>query len=381
MDSKLPHDMTLEILSRTSLKTFNTIVSTNKEFNKLTYNPCFLHLYKQRNSIVSGFLVQHCDRGLSYSHEFAPSQQSTDLDLGFLPRDARILATSEQGIMVFESPHLVVEDVSLASDGEYRSFDDMKMVKYEGKLALGCKARNGGWEIWVIIDRMNEEEWWEKKYVFEEKEDDMSLIRLNSFYDSGTSVVVDYDTLIHGFDHGFQSLKVFQNGNNASDLPNDAQVIVAIIIDTCSQDKVAMASCLLFATYWDFMNNIMESSLQSSEQVGATNIDLEKESSTNFFVKSINNGQGFPDCVDGRATDQNLDFSSNITPDPPHENVSEGHEPGSELVPVTYCGFPRSAQAFVEAIRNLYMPPQQISILIHDNNKAAKTHVQRVHGF
>ncbi|KAI3746117.1 hypothetical protein L6452_08539 [Arctium lappa] len=251
MDSKLPHDMTLEILSRTSLKTFNTIVSTNKEFNKLTYNPCFLHLYKQRNSIVSGFLVQHCDRGLTYSHEFAPSQQSTDLDLGFLPRDARILATSKQGIMVFESPHrkcrrlalyhvckpatnqvvalpnpktrYLTEKVAItvvgsnpfhykilrlsrwpnksmfplrvASDGEYRSFDDMKMVKYEGKLALGCKARNGGWEIWVIIDRMNEEEWWEKKYVFEEKEDDMSLIRLNSFYDSGTSVV-DYDTLV-----------------------------------------------------------------------------------------------------------------------------------------------------------------------------------------
>ncbi|KAI3735603.1 hypothetical protein L6452_15110 [Arctium lappa] len=106
-----------------------------------------------------------------------------------------------------------------------------------------------------------------------------------------------------------------------------------------------------FSQYNDSMNNSMESSLQSSEQVGATNIDLEKESSTNFFVKSINNGQGFPDCVDGRATDQNLDFSSNFTPDTPHENVSEGHEPGSELVPVTDCGFPRSAQAFVEAIK------------------------------
>ncbi|KVI04613.1 Homeodomain-like protein [Cynara cardunculus var. scolymus] len=106
-----------------------------------------------------------------------------------------------------------------------------------------------------------------------------------------------------------------------------------------------------FSQYNDSMNNSMESSLQSSEQVGATNIDLEKESSTNFFVKSINNGQGFPDCVDGRATDQNLDFPSNITPDILHENVSEGHEPGSELVPVTDCGFPRSAQAFVEAIK------------------------------
>ncbi|KAI3772782.1 hypothetical protein L6452_03975 [Arctium lappa] len=286
--------MTLEILSRTSLKTFHTIVSTNKDFNKLTYDPYFLHLYKQRNNIVSGFLVQHSDRGLSYSHEFAPSQQSADLDLGFLPRDARILATSEQGIMVFESPHrksrrlalyhvckpatnqvvalpnpktryltekvaiavvgsnpfrykilrlsrrpnksvmqrgdklystycceifdsatfawkmlddimlpydifltIVVEDVSVASDGDHIPFDDVKMVKYEGKLSLGCKARNGGWEIWVITGtRMNEEEWWEKKYAFEEKQEEMSLMRLNSFYDSETSVVVDYDTLV-----------------------------------------------------------------------------------------------------------------------------------------------------------------------------------------
>lgn len=46
-----------------------------------------------------------------------------------------------------------------------------------------------------------------------------------------------------------------------------------------------------------------------------------------------------------------MDFSSNITPDTPHENIGEGHEPGSELVPVTDCGFPRSAQAFVEAIK------------------------------
>ncbi|KAI3772780.1 hypothetical protein L6452_03973 [Arctium lappa] len=189
--------MTLEILSRTSLKTFHTIVSTNKDFNKLTYDPYFLHLYKQRNNIVSGFLVQHSDRGLSYSHEFAPSQQSADLDLGFLPRDARILATSEQGIMVFESPHFVVEDVSVASDGDHIPFDDVKMVKYEEKLALGCKARNGGWEIWVITGtRMNEEEWWEKKYAFEEKQEEMSLMHLNSFYDSETSVVVDYDTLV-----------------------------------------------------------------------------------------------------------------------------------------------------------------------------------------
>ncbi|XP_035831339.1 uncharacterized protein LOC110869272 isoform X3 [Helianthus annuus] len=102
----------------------------------------------------------------------------------------------------------------------------------------------------------------------------------------------------------------------------------------------------------DSTNICVESSVQRPEQVGATNnIDLGNEPSPNFFVKRINNGRGFSDCVDGRATNQNSDISSNITPDTPYENVSEGHEPGSELVPVTDGGFPRSAQAFVEAIK------------------------------
>ncbi|KAF5804849.1 putative transcription factor MYB family [Helianthus annuus] len=105
-----------------------------------------------------------------------------------------------------------------------------------------------------------------------------------------------------------------------------------------------------FSQYDDSTNICAESSVQRPEQVGATNnIDLGNEPSPNFFVKRINNGQGFSDCVDGRATNQqNSDISSNITPDTPYANVSEGHEPGSELVD---GGFPRSAQAFVEAIK------------------------------
>nr|GEZ70028.1 myb domain protein 4r1 [Tanacetum cinerariifolium] len=86
---------------------------------------------------------------------------------------------------------------------------------------------------------------------------------------------------------------------------------------------------------------------RSEKQVGATNnIDLGKESSPNFFVTRINNRQGFPDSVDGRAADNYM--SSNLTS---ATNVSEGHEPGSELVPAGDCGFPASAQAFVEAIK------------------------------
>nr|GEV48089.1 myb domain protein 4r1 [Tanacetum cinerariifolium] len=52
------------------------------------------------------------------------------------------------------------------------------------------------------------------------------------------------------------------------------------------------------------------------------------------------------DSVDGRAADSHI--SSNLTS---ATNVSEGHEPGSELVPAGDCGFPASAQAFVETIK------------------------------
>nr|GEW53010.1 hypothetical protein [Tanacetum cinerariifolium] len=77
---------------------------TNKELDTLTHNPYVLDLYKKRNNIVSDFLVRSMkdDRNIN---RFAPSPNTSNLDLGFLPEDARILATSEQGIIVFESPH------------------------------------------------------------------------------------------------------------------------------------------------------------------------------------------------------------------------------------------------------------------------------------
>ena len=104
MDSHLSLEMIIEILSRASLKTLDTMRCANKELDTLTYEPYVLDLYKKRNNIVSGFLVQSKQEKYNINR-FAPSPNSSSLDLGFLPRDARILATSEQGIIVFESPH------------------------------------------------------------------------------------------------------------------------------------------------------------------------------------------------------------------------------------------------------------------------------------
>ena len=51
-----------------------------------------------------GFLVNNMRRGTDYINEFAPSPLSNNIDLRFLPFNARIVASSEQGIIVFESP-------------------------------------------------------------------------------------------------------------------------------------------------------------------------------------------------------------------------------------------------------------------------------------
>ncbi|KAI3801206.1 hypothetical protein L1987_29310 [Smallanthus sonchifolius] len=103
MDSELSNEMIMEVISRTSLKTLDIMRCASKELNALTYESYLFNLYKKRNKIVSGFLIQYLKRGCLYIKEFAPSPESTSLELGFLPLNAQILATSKQGIMLFQN--------------------------------------------------------------------------------------------------------------------------------------------------------------------------------------------------------------------------------------------------------------------------------------
>ncbi|KAL4561137.1 hypothetical protein LXL04_033299 [Taraxacum kok-saghyz] len=105
MDPKFSYDTYMEIVSRTSLKTLDTMRCISKDFEKLTYDSYLLNLHKKRNNIVSGFLVLKSRNGWEYTNEFAPAPESNTLDLRFLPRNARIVASSDQGLIVFESPH------------------------------------------------------------------------------------------------------------------------------------------------------------------------------------------------------------------------------------------------------------------------------------
>lgn len=104
MESDLSFDTMIKVLSRTSLRSLDAFRCTSNAIDKLAYTSYFLDIYKQRKKIISGFLFQY----VGYSernHKFASSRYSNTLDLSFLSRNTRILATSEQGIIVFESPN------------------------------------------------------------------------------------------------------------------------------------------------------------------------------------------------------------------------------------------------------------------------------------
>nr|GEZ96835.1 hypothetical protein [Tanacetum cinerariifolium] len=104
MGSKLCEDMIMEIMLRSSLKTLNVMRCTSNDLNKLTYNTYFLDHYKKKH-FVCGCLLQNTIRGCINIQEFASSPDSNTLDLNFLPYNAKVLACSEQGIVVFNSPN------------------------------------------------------------------------------------------------------------------------------------------------------------------------------------------------------------------------------------------------------------------------------------
>ncbi|KAI7748098.1 hypothetical protein M8C21_026108 [Ambrosia artemisiifolia] len=106
MDSK---DITIEIVSRTSLRSFDAMRCTSKEINRLTYDSNIVDIHEQRNHIISGLITQRTPSSYStrYIKEFVPSCESKSLDLGFLSDDARIRASSDHGIIVLERPRIM----------------------------------------------------------------------------------------------------------------------------------------------------------------------------------------------------------------------------------------------------------------------------------
>ncbi|KAK4362027.1 hypothetical protein RND71_017268 [Anisodus tanguticus] len=98
-----------------------------------------------------------------------------------------------------------------------------------------------------------------------------------------------------------------------------------------------------FAAYDDDIEKgRKESPLDICEQVGVTYITSEKETSNNLFVERTNAEEGFPACVD-----ETIQIPEGCT------NDIEWHDSGAEttIVSVNPVRFPKSAQAFVDAIK------------------------------
>ncbi|GKA23201.1 hypothetical protein Tco_0709163 [Tanacetum coccineum] len=104
MDSKQSYNSNKEILSPASFKTLNAKRWGNA-YNYRTYDSRLVKKHKQRNNIVSGVFIQHDDHSSQPTIEFVPLLESYSLDLGFLPKDARIISSSNQGILLLETPH------------------------------------------------------------------------------------------------------------------------------------------------------------------------------------------------------------------------------------------------------------------------------------
>ncbi|KAI3700351.1 hypothetical protein L2E82_44977 [Cichorium intybus] len=99
-------NMVIEILSRSSLKTIGKLRCTSKQIQQLTYERNVVDQFRKRNTIASGYIVQQRQPISGLTTPFVPSTFSMSLELNdILPYPCTIVATSEQGLIVFESSH------------------------------------------------------------------------------------------------------------------------------------------------------------------------------------------------------------------------------------------------------------------------------------
>ncbi|CAH1449829.1 unnamed protein product [Lactuca virosa] len=98
----LDTDVFIEILSRTSLKAFHIIRCTSKHLEKLTYNSHVLDLFKGKNNVLHGVIVQQKKVWGSIERKFVSSCGSINFDIGCIPNSCTILATSLNRLILGE---------------------------------------------------------------------------------------------------------------------------------------------------------------------------------------------------------------------------------------------------------------------------------------
>ncbi|KAI3511540.1 hypothetical protein L1887_18695 [Cichorium endivia] len=239
MDSKFSDDMTMEILSRTSLNTLDALRCTSKQFGTLTYDPYFLNLYKQNNKIVSGFLIIRFSKPrpdnkyveyITYrceifdSRTWAWTQDRIRLPSYFSPYDKHPIIITRGSIYmllwnkeVFKFDAYSEKWTTFSSPTQTLIYDlhvpdaARKLVKYQGKLGFALHTPSlRSWEIWVLtVDQS-----WEQLQVV-----DMKEVRLNSLeaiYDSNTRVAWEEQTTLVFYkikgDDRISELQMYQGG-------------------------------------------------------------------------------------------------------------------------------------------------------------------------
>ncbi|CAH1421269.1 unnamed protein product [Lactuca virosa] len=96
-------DLLVEILTRTTLKTFDLLRCTCKYLEKLTYENYVVDVYKRRENVVFGFIVQQTTPWKTTQVQYAPSRGTKNLDFDMLPKGTKIVASSEYGMVLCET--------------------------------------------------------------------------------------------------------------------------------------------------------------------------------------------------------------------------------------------------------------------------------------
>ncbi|KAK9279003.1 hypothetical protein L1049_028585 [Liquidambar formosana] len=104
----------------------------------------------------------------------------------------------------------------------------------------------------------------------------------------------------------------------------------------------------------DPLKNSPEHCVQKPEQVRASSITSEKETSIDLFENRTNACEGFPDSEGVCDTTLNLDSLYDIVPGIQPSGFIEWHQSDVQklsTLPLNYSSFPKSAQAFIDAIK------------------------------
>ncbi|KAK1355182.1 putative F-box domain-containing protein [Heracleum sosnowskyi] len=92
-------DLLLEIFSRCSLKSVDKSKIISKVCNDILYEPIFIEYHRKKTGTIYGYIFQSSFKSSYRSSFVSPDDVRSTFVLDFLPRNSKILASSNQGIL------------------------------------------------------------------------------------------------------------------------------------------------------------------------------------------------------------------------------------------------------------------------------------------